>query len=243
MAKVIVGYSPMGGAIMGDAPATGASVSQSTDYNVPAGTSGAGAAAQVPAGSSYTFDPKSGQSQFQGTAVADAPSSLANAGYAADQQSLQLRAKLQGEAEARRLAALSSQFTQGSGTLQPRVGASAIPTDENAARAAAFGRAKDQAGQIARSALTGIQENVAGRGVAGGGIEALKTAGAIQDASAPLQDLTREQYINDLNRGATISDETYQGNIAQRGQDVSQSNANRASLMALISSAFGSGIY
>lgn len=152
------------------------------------------------------------------------------------------RAKLQADAEARRMAALSSSFSGGQDLL-PKVGGSTIATDENSARAAAFGRAKDQAGQIARSALKATEENVAGRGVAGGGIEALQKAGAMQDASAPLQDLTREQYIQDLNRSADISDQTYQGNIAQRGQDVSQKNSNRASLLALINQAFSPGLY
>lgn len=154
----------------------------------------------------------------------------------------QSRAKLQADAEARRLAALSSSFGQDSALL-PKVGGSNIASDENAARSAAFGRAKDQAGQIARSAMTAVEENVAGRGVAGGGIEALQKAGAIQNASAPLQDLTREQYIQDLNRSADISDQTYAGNITQRGQDVSQKNSQKASLLALINQAFSPALY
>lgn len=152
-------------------------------------------------------------------------------------------AKLQADAEARRLAALSTSFNTGSQDLLPHVTGSSIASDENAARAASFGRAKDQAGQIARSALTAVEENVAGRGVAGGGIEALQKAGALQDAEAPLQDLTREQYIQDLNRSADISDQTYQGNIAQRGQDVTQKNAQRASLLAMINNAFAPALY
>lgn len=157
--------------------------------------------------------------------------------------SLNQRAKLQADAEARRLAAMSSSFSAGSQDILPRVGGSNIASDETSARQAAFGRAKDQAGQIARAALQGVQENVAGRGVAGGGIEALKTAGVIQDAAAPLQDLTREQYIQDLNRSSDISDQTYQGDIQQRGQDVTQKNANRASLLALINNAFAPALY
>lgn len=152
------------------------------------------------------------------------------------------RAKLQADAEARRLAALSASFG-GDSALLPKVGGANVASDENAARAAAFGRAKDQAGQIARSAMTSIDENVASRGIAGSGIEALQKAGAIQDASAPLQDLTREQYIQDLNRSADISDETYTGNITQRGQDVSQKNSQKASLLALINQAFSPALY
>lgn len=101
------------------------------------------------------------------------------------------------------------------------------------ARAAAFSRAKDQAGRIARSSLTAISERMAGMGTSGGGMQALREAGAITDAAAPLQDLTRDQMISDFNRSADVSDLTYTGGITQRGQDMSQRAAYQALLRSL----------
>lgn len=162
---------------------------------------------------------------------------------AQDKMLLQERARLQAEAEARRLASLSS-YTNGNSTLMPReTYAGSIADTEAAAKSAAFARAKDQAGQIARAALQGVQENVAGRGVAGGGIEALKTAGVVQDAANPLQELTRDQMINDYERAATVSDNSYQGGITQRGQDIAQKNAQSQSLIALMQAAYGGSLY
>jgi hypothetical protein len=102
--------------------------------------------------------------------------------------------------------------------------------NEGDARAAAFSRAKDQAGRIARSSLTAIAEQMADRGVTGGGMQALREAGAISGAGAELQDLTRDQMIADVNREADIADMDYQGKITQRGQDL----ANRQSYMSLL---------
>lgn len=108
-------------------------------------------------------------------------------------------------------------------------GAGAV--DEGAARAAAFARAKDQAGKIARSSLTSLQETMAGRGISGSGIEGLRTAGALGGAEDSLQDLTREQLIQDLNRSSDVSDMQYKGGLQMREQDM----ANRQSLAGMIS--------
>jgi hypothetical protein len=107
---------------------------------------------------------------------------------------------------------------------------SGVTGNEQDARAAAFSRAKDQAGQIARASLTAIAEQMASRGVTGGGMQALKEAGAIGSAEGTLQDLTRDQMISDVNRASDVSDMDYQGRITQRGQDL----ANRQSFISLL---------
>lgn len=125
--------------------------------------------------------------------------------------------------------------------VAPVSGAMGPQANEADARAAAFARAKDQAGQIARSSLTSIAENMAGRNMTGGGLQSLKEAGAIGGAGDSLQNLTRDQLISDNNRAADVSDENYQGAIAQRGQDVTargQDLANRASYMSLLRSLY-----
>lgn len=116
----------------------------------------------------------------------------------------------------------------------PNVSPSNVQGNEADARAAAFARAKDQAGKIARSSLTSIAENMAGRNMSGGGLQALKEAGAIQGSAEPLQELTRDQMISDTNRAADVSDLSYQGAITQRGQDM----AGRASYLSLLRSLY-----
>lgn len=102
------------------------------------------------------------------------------------------------------------------------------------ARTAAFSRAKDQAGKIARASLTAIAEQMAGRGISGSGIEGLMEAGAIGGAGSSLIDVTRDQAISDAERAAKVNDLIYQGGIQQRGQDLS----NRESYLALLRSIY-----
>lgn len=102
------------------------------------------------------------------------------------------------------------------------------------ARNAAFSRAKDRAGQIARASLTSIAEEMAGRGIGGSGIEALREAGVIGGAGSSLIDVTRDQAIADAERAGDVNDLIYQGGIQQRGQDLS----NRESYLALLRSIY-----
>lgn len=102
------------------------------------------------------------------------------------------------------------------------------------ARTAAFSRAKDQAGQIARASLTAIAEEMAGRGISGSGIEALREAGTMDQAAGGLVEVTRDQALADAARQASIDDQSYQGQITQRAQDL----ANRQSYLALLRSIY-----
>lgn len=104
--------------------------------------------------------------------------------------------------------------------------------NEEAARSAAFARAKEQAGQNALAGLRTVQENVADRGLMDSSYEANLTGNVISGASGQVNDFTREQLIQDLNRAAQISDTTYQGNITQRGQDLQRQQALLALLNA-----------
>lgn len=106
--------------------------------------------------------------------------------------------------------------------------------NNEAGRAAAFSRAKDQAGQIARSSLTAIAEEMAGRGISGSGIEALREAGAVDDTAGGLTEVIRDQAMSDAARAASVNDQTYQGDIAQRAQDLS----NRQSYLALLANIY-----
>lgn len=130
---------------------------------------------------------------------------------------------------------LLSYFGQSGQGLPPSVTHPGLDTGREAdARAAAFARAKDQAGRVARSSLTSIAEEMAGRGISGSGIEALRAAGGIGEAAEPMQELTRTQAMGEAQRAADISDLGYQGGITQRGQDL----ANRQSYLALLRSLY-----
>lgn len=171
-------------------------------------------------GSDYSVD------QYGNTAFSNATGSQNNA------------ARLQAEADARRMAAIQGLWSQSGGASAPHVGYGGAGGAEEAARAAAFARAKDQSGKIALSGLKSVQENMSGRGISGSGIQDLSDAGVLQGAQVPLQELTRDQMMLDLNRGADISDMTYQGDITQRGQTLQAQQQQIQQLLGLFSSRY-----
>lgn len=98
-----------------------------------------------------------------------------------------------------------------------------IAAREQAGRAAAFARAKDQAAMTAQSALSGLRNVMDRRGFsAGGGFADMKTAEALRPAADQVNDFTREQYIQDVNNLQHTGDLDYQGQIQQRGQNMAQ---------------------
>jgi hypothetical protein len=147
-------------------------------------------------------------------------------------------ARLQAEAEARRQAALMGLWGQTGGASAPHVSYGGAGGAEEAARAAAFARAKDQSGKLAMSGLRSVQENMSGRGISGSGIQDLQDAGVLQGAQTPLQELTRDQLMMDLNRSADISDMTYQGDITQRGQTLAAQQQQIQQLLGLFSTRY-----
>jgi hypothetical protein len=152
-----------------------------------------------------------------------------------EQQMLKMRAQLNDEAFSKRLAALQS---AGVGSTQPRIGSGNIAANEEAARAAAFARAKDRAGQTALSSLTALQNVLNSRGLFGSTEEARLSQGAMQGGANVINEFTRDELMTDLNRAAEISDRNYAGDITQRGQDA----AAKQSLLALINQA-SAGLY
>jgi hypothetical protein len=148
------------------------------------------------------------------------------------QQQMQLAAQLQQQAEQRRLGYMSS--VRGS---SPEVTRGNLATDEAGARAAAFGRAKDQAAQTASASVQALHDVMAGRGMQNGSQEQSRLADIFTGAGQGVDEFTREQLIQDLNRAAEISDTNYRGAITQRGQNL----AMVPSLMGLITA--GSGVY
>lgn len=168
----------------------------------------------------------------------DAASTAAAAADAAKRGDMQLAAELQAKAEQTRLSYLS--------TIMGQVGGSSgtgtdpnIAANEEAARSAAFARAKEQAGQTALSSLTALHDVMDNSGRMGSSQEAQGEAAVVGGARGDVNDFTREQLINDLNRSSAISDRNYAGDLTRRGQNLSMI----PSIMGLISSSGGVGAY
>ena len=141
-------------------------------------------------------------------------------------------ANLQAEAERRRLGYLSTV----TGQQSPQVGPQGGPSfDENAARTAAFARAKEQAGSTALASLKALQDVMAESGKTGSSIEAQGISNILGGAGGAVNNFTRTQLIQDLNRAADIADRNQQNAITQRGQNLSLI----PSLMGLITATGG----
>lgn len=177
-----------------------------------------------------------GSQSAQQAAQIKAASEAAAAADAAHRGDMELAARLQAQAEQTRMGFVS----QVAGNTAPHVGATSGPApDETAARAAAFARAKDQAGMTANAALEGLRAATTSRGVNGSTIEGEGLARIIGGGAGEVNRYTTDQLMSDLNRTADISDRNYQGDITQRGQDMSQ----LASLLGLITASGGVGAY
>lgn len=138
-------------------------------------------------------------------------------------------AELQEAAETRRLGYLPQIIGQ---LPAPVSFGQGFGADETAARGAAFARAKEQAGNTALSALRALQDFAAERGQTGSSMERQMIGDVVGGAAGDVNEFTREQLIQDLNRAADIADLQYQGGIAQRGQNLSM----LPSLLGLIGS-------
>lgn len=202
------------------------------------------AAAQQQAG--YNTSAAAAQAGYQSEADArraalDAEAAKQQAGYqstAAQQAAAtqsdadRRRAQLQAEAEQRRLGYIKTLTSNQSPMVGPQGGPAG---DENAARAAAFGRAKEQAGQTALASLKSLQDVMASSGLTGSSVEAQGIQNVIGGGAGAVNNFTRTQLIQDLNRAAEIADQNQQNAITQRGQNMSQI----PSLVSLLSATGG----
>jgi len=183
-----------------------------------------------PSTSSYTGQPTSSLAaerarlQLETEFAAQAARNQANIQSGALKES----AALQAEAEARRLAQLPQIMSQMPGVVS--YGSSMGGPQEEAARAAAFARAKEQAGGTALGALRALENYAAGRGQTGSSMERGMIGDVVGGAAGQINEYSRDQMLADLQRAAQISDMNYQGQLQQRGQNISM----LPSLMGLI---------
>jgi len=190
----------------------------------------------------FTPNPQMTTNQYQtgtgGTPVVNGAGSISSPAYEQQQQT-QLESTLSSSDLEHRAALNDKTFKDRFATVVGGTGNGAAPSHVNyggaeadAARAAAFARAKDQAGQTARASLDALMNVVGERGLAGGGYERSAAKGVIGDASGTINDFTREQLIQDLNNQQHVNDLKYQGDISQRGQDLTRMQ----SLLSLVNS-------
>lgn len=162
-------------------------------------------------------------------------------GAQTEKQMLELQAKLAADAEAARWAriapSMDSLFSSTSAAGAPGPAISYGGADLTAKQEAAFARAKDRAGMLARSADTSVRENAAARGVLGAGFETEEVAKrAIAPSMNVLGDLNARQMAEAYQAASHGADVAYQGAIEQRGQDQS---AKLSSMNALLSAMRG----
>lgn len=108
----------------------------------------------------------------------------------------------------------NGQVSYGSGT-----GPAPNPAMLQQAQEAAFARAKDQTGLIGKSAMTGLHDAMAARGILGSGIEGEETAKVMNQGATQLGDVNRQQLEDQLAGATHAADMQYQGGITQRGQN------------------------
>lgn len=185
----------------------------------------------------YTIGP-TGQTAYSNQSAQARMLAELQAKYAADAAARQTQTSR--EDEIRRLATLKSLAAEYGGPKTPQQlprqvtykGVSSA--QEEAARAGAFARAKDMTGDLAASQLRGVQGEMAGRGLSGSPLEALRSAGVMGGARGGLDAMVQKQLQDELDRAAQVANMQYQGAITQRGQDINRPQDNsRAAILAL----------
>lgn len=160
----------------------------------------------------------------------DLAQAKAQAGIATDEEIrlLQEKARLQQAAQERGLAAMQGLLGGigiggGGGAVPPGSGGADAGTyaAEDAERAAAFARAKDTAGQVARSALTGLNEALAGKGLSGSKIGATAAGNIMNVGAGQLGEVARQQAMEAAENARKRASEQVQAATTRRGQDIS----------------------
>jgi len=97
--------------------------------------------------------------------------------------------------------------------------------NEEAARSAAFGRAKDIAAKQALAGLKTARGLTEGSGMMGSTYEAGLLGDAIGGAQGIMSDANTNQLLQDLARSRQVADRDYTGDITQRSQDLARQQA------------------
>ena len=139
--------------------------------------------------------------------------------------------QLQHDLEMQRMQSKKDMFTSLMGQYGGSGGGARVtrtPEDtakEEAGRSAAFARAKETAGQNARASMASLNDVVAERGLMGSSVEAAQQGAIVGGAGSQVNDFLRDQAISEADRASEISDQEYQGQITQRGQEMARKQA------------------
>lgn len=119
-----------------------------------------------------------------------------------------------------RLPGVMGTATGGGSVQYGATGTGADPATLQKAQEAAFARAKDQSGLLAKSAMTGLRDTMASRGMLGSGQEGEQAAMILSGAAGGQNEVIRQQMEDAVNQATHAADTTYQGGITQRGQNI-----------------------
>lgn len=111
--------------------------------------------------------------------------------------------------------------------------------DSTAAAQAAYGRAKDTAGQQGRGAMDALMDVQGARGIVGSGLGVNEAGGIIGAVNSNLADVNRERLIQDYETELARQTSNAGLRVDQRGQDVTSQGQNNALLNSLINLAQG----
>jgi hypothetical protein len=101
---------------------------------------------------------------------------------------------------------------------------------EQAARDAAFARAKEKAGQTARASMTTLNNVMSERGMTGSSVAAGHSGRIVGGAAGEIGEFLRDQAITEADRAAEVSDMDFMAQVSQRGQEMQRKQA----LMSLL---------
>ncbi len=115
--------------------------------------------------------------------------------------------------------------TSGGGSSSPSGTAHLAPVDTSAAEGASFAKAKDQVGQEASGALTGLRSALGSRGMLGSGLEERGTAAAATSAAGELGDVSRQAAVTKADLAQKNAETNLTAGVTQRGQDFQKEEA------------------
>lgn len=111
--------------------------------------------------------------------------------------------------------------------------------DDTAAAQAAYGRAKDTAGQQGRGAMDALMDVQGARGIVGSGLGVNEAGGVIGAVNSNLADVNRERLIQAYQTELDRQTSNAGLRVTQRGQDIDQMGLNQGLLNSIINVAQG----
>lgn len=98
--------------------------------------------------------------------------------------------------------------------------------DQAASNSAIFAAAKDKVGKLSRASLDSLNSEMGAQGMLGSGAQVQGTRDLIASGAGELGQVARDTAVSNANLASDFAKTGYQGEIAQRGQDVQSQEAN-----------------